>query len=66
MEYLTIKDYENLVNQFSYDTDIKPEIYRILKYEYNIENLGINEDKICDMVFTIQDKVYNMYQNLKK
>lgn len=65
MEYLTIKDYENLVNEFSYDTDIKPEIYRMLKYEYNIEHLGISEDKISDMVFTIQDKVYDMYQNLK-
>jgi hypothetical protein len=66
MKYLTIKDYENLVNEFSYDTDIKPEIYRILKYEYNIEHLGISEDKISDMVFAIQDKVLNMYQNLNK
>ena len=66
MKYITIKDYENLVNEFSYDTDIKPEIYRILKYEYNIEHLGISEDKISDMVFAIQDKVLNMYQNLNK
>tara|TARA_R110002050_G_scaffold96673_1_gene200980 strand:- start:2071 stop:2268 length:198 start_codon:yes stop_codon:yes gene_type:complete len=58
---LTNQEYKNLVNEFSYDTDIKPEIYRILKYQHNIEQSGISDDDITDLVFSIQDEVYQMY-----
>lgn len=60
---LTSKEYKNLVNEFSFDTDIKPEIYRILKYEHYIEQSGMNDNEISDLVFEIQDKVYEMYKN---
>ena len=60
---LTSKEYKNLVNEFSFDTDIKPEIYRILKYEHYIEQSGMNDNEISDLVFAIQDKVYEMYKN---
>ena len=60
---LTSKEYKNLVNEFSFDADIKPEIYRILKYEHYIEQSGMNDNEISDLVFEIQDKVYEMYKN---
>ena len=63
MKNLTSKEYKNLVNEFSFDTDIKPEIYRILKYDHYIEQSGMNDNEISDLVFEIQDKVYEMYKN---
>ena len=58
---LTNQEYKNLVNEFSFDTDIKPEIYRILKYQHNIEHSNISDDDITDLVFSMQDEVYEMY-----
>tara|TARA_R110000850_G_scaffold239303_1_gene364135 strand:+ start:40 stop:240 length:201 start_codon:yes stop_codon:yes gene_type:complete len=60
---LSKKEYTQLSNEFSYDCDIKPEIYRILKYEYHIEHSNLTEDEISDLVFTIQDEVYNLANN---
>ena len=64
MENLTTQDYKNLVNEFSYYNDIKPEIYRILKYEYNIEDYK-TDDEVSKLVFKIQDKICKMYKNTK-
>ena len=60
---LTNQEYKNLVSEFSFDTDIKPEIYRILKYEHYIEQSGMQDNEISDLVFGIQDKVYEMCKN---
>ena len=60
---LTNQEYKNLVSEFSFDTDIKPEIYRILKYEYHIEQSSMQDNEISDLVFGIQDKVYEMCKN---
>tara|TARA_R110000796_G_scaffold85728_1_gene185874 strand:- start:10 stop:210 length:201 start_codon:yes stop_codon:yes gene_type:complete len=60
---LTNLQYKNLVSEFSFDTDIKPEIYRILKYEYHIEQSSMQDNEISDLVFGIQDKVCEMCKN---
>jgi hypothetical protein len=60
---LTNQEYKNLVSEFSFDTDIKPEIYRILKYEYHIEQSSMQDNEISDLVFGIQDKVCEMCKN---
>ena len=59
---LSKKEYKNLASEFSYDTDIKPEIYRILKYNYNIENIEISQDEEINLIFEIQDKVLEIYK----
>ena len=59
---LSKQEYNNLSLQFSYDTDIKPEIYRLLKYNYNIENIGISQDEEINLIFSIQDKVLEIYK----
>lgn len=59
---LTNQEYKNLVNQFSYDLDIKPEIYRVLKFNHNIENIGISSSEEMNLVFNIQDEVLRMYK----
>ena len=64
---LTNQEYKNLVMEFSFDSDIKPEIYRVLKYNYYVENLDINNDQMDNLVFKIQDKICDIYlNNLKK
>ena len=60
---LTNQEYKNLVMEFSFDSDIKPEIYRVLKYNYYVEHLGINDDQMDDLVFKIQDKICDIYLN---
>tara|TARA_R110000764_G_scaffold30119_1_gene70094 strand:+ start:93 stop:296 length:204 start_codon:yes stop_codon:yes gene_type:complete len=59
---LSKQEYKNLALQFSYDTDIKPGIYRLLKYSYNIENIGISQDQEINLIFSIQDKVLEIYK----
>ena len=60
---LTNQEYKNLVMEFSFDSDIKPEIYRVLKYNYYVENLDINNDQMDNLVFKIQDKICDIYLN---
>tara|TARA_R110000851_G_scaffold331052_1_gene504635 strand:+ start:217 stop:414 length:198 start_codon:yes stop_codon:yes gene_type:complete len=60
---LSKQEYQNLALEFSYDSDIKPEIYRILKSNYNIENIGISQDEEINLIFEIQDKVLEIYKN---
>tara|TARA_R110000782_G_scaffold235422_1_gene321449 strand:- start:188 stop:394 length:207 start_codon:yes stop_codon:yes gene_type:complete len=60
---LTNQEYKNLVMEFSFDSDIKPEIYRVLKYNHYVENLGINDNQMDDLVFKIQDKICDIYLN---
>tara|TARA_R110000822_G_scaffold177266_1_gene317251 strand:- start:166 stop:375 length:210 start_codon:yes stop_codon:yes gene_type:complete len=59
---LSKQEYKNLALEFSYDSDIKPEIYRLLKYNYNIQNIGISQDQEIDLIFSIQDKVLEIYK----
>ena len=60
---LSKQEYQNLALEFSYYSDIKPEIYRILKSNYNIENIGISQDEEINLIFEIQDKVLEIYKN---
>lgn len=63
---LSKQEYKNLALEFSYYSDIKPEIYRILKYKYNIENIDISLDEQSEIIFFIQDEVLELYKKLNK
>ena len=59
---LSKQEYQNLALEFSYDTDIKPEIYRILKYNHNIENIDISQEEEINLIFKVQDKLLEIYK----
>jgi hypothetical protein len=61
---LSKQEYQNLALEFGYDSDVKPEIYRILKSNYNIENIGISQDEEINLIFNIQDKVHETWEEL--